>query len=547
MTPTQASLTNIYKVAYLMLSESKLSVPCYIWSPLVASSGLLLVYYLSCLLYVIFVPAVPYPENHDYYYLYEGARTFLNYGVPKILYWPNSSSGLDIFAWDKFSLLVLFAGFLDVYGLKVHNIFIFDSLLKIGTLCFLFCSVYLLNRNWLYIGIVISLLLVDPLARFFLINKQYYGLAWGLLCLNFVLIVKFAPLRDCRFGAALISGLTAPILIFWFLPIGVYYLISLLLYVAAYVVIVRRYKSFVKFFLVYVCGLMITLSLFIFILRSYWDLPLFIASLVESLSIHVLYNDTGSYIPSRMLFVLETIFPSQGFSVFPVILVMLLRVIIDAARLGDKLLLNNNMLIAAGSCIFGYLIIGAAFPDNFYLARMSWAFPIVLYVFLKLIVFENYNHYGAISLRYLLAYLSGFGIYSSVESLVLPIFSWGVGLSVMFLTYFILGLFFRERETTKFLTARILILLPFAVCLWPAVSQIGSYSDRFYRGDLDSIVELLDQRRSNGFVASNFVLSAYSPNTNVHLIQSYKGLINGVTPQPADRLLYFVRGPGKSI
>ena len=117
---------------------------------MIISGVVLISYYISTIIYVIFNPAIPYPENYDYYYLYEGARNFIKDGVPTILYWPNSSSGLDIFAWDKVSQIISYAGFLNIYGMQIENIFIFDALLKILSIIFLVSSVYLLTRNWMY-------------------------------------------------------------------------------------------------------------------------------------------------------------------------------------------------------------------------------------------------------------------------------------------------------------------------------------------------------------------------------------------------------------
>jgi len=508
---------------------------------MIISGVVLISYYISTIIYVIFNPAIPYPENYDYYYLYEGARNFIKDGVPTILYWPNSSSGLDIFAWDKVSQIISYAGFLNIYGMQIENIFIFDALLKVLSIIFLVSSVYLLTRNWMYVGIVVSLLFIDPVSRFFLINKQYYGLAWGALCFNFVIFVKYAHFPKVNLVAALLSGLTVPILFFWFLPMGVYYLVSIVLYLSISVFITKKYKAYYKFTMFYILAALFSTTVFLIVYAQFANLPVFINSFSDAINIHVLYNETVPFVRARILFILNTIFPSQGFSLVPVILVIILRIYFDAIRFRNKFLLNDNILRAAVACVLGYLSMGILAPDNFYLARMSWALPIVFYVFFRIIMLDEAVYYQKLTFQYVLAYSVGFLTYVIIDKLYTTPLAWVIGLSSILLVYFVLYRTVNHNQENVFGKKWLVIFIPFALSLWPAIENVISYSNRYYRGNIEPVAEIIKNNSDNGYVVSNFVLSAYSPETNVHLVQSYKGLINGAMPQPGYSFLYFVK------
>jgi hypothetical protein len=508
---------------------------------------------LAAIFYNLFNLSIPlvykfYPwfTNYDYYYLYEAAKNYIIDGVPQIKYWPNSSAGLDLFVWDKFSQVLTYALILKIIGLDLSNIFLIDSIFKIISFFIIFFSMLMISIKKSWIVLVVGLLCYDPVAYFFFINKQYYGLAYGFLFACYIyLALSFSGLKSGQFFLIL-NGILSSVFFFWFIPIGIlfYFSVTLIVLGAMFKKDISKKALVKKIFLFFLGSLIGLISLYL-ANNSLSDFLKLKVNFFSALSVYINGTESISFWKQRIIFILDTIFPSQGFSlVLPTILFLFF------IRLKDyfnKNILNvsKESLVIIDSVIFvsiAYLLEGLIFPNNMYLARMSWSFPLLFYLVVRIFLDKHFNNIKKIFILFILFYTFLYMSFVFSKNFLNIKFAWLLailfGAASLFISIKKITLilkFCQNKNIIKFLS---LVAIIFAILRW---EQFTVYKNRYHSADIMEISNYFINKSYDGYVVSNVPIGVFNHDIKVHLTQSYKGLINGVVAKPASFFLYFTK------
>ena len=488
----------------------------------------------------------PWFTNYDYYYLFEAAKNYIIDGVPQIKYWPNSSAGLDLFVWDKFSQVLSYALILKIIGLEVNNIFLIDSIFKITSFLIIFFSLALFSIKKSWIILVFGLLCYDPVAYFFFINKQYYGLAYGFLFACYIYLVhSFSGLKSNKF-ILIIAGILSSVLFFWFIPIGIlfFFSVTLIILSAFFKKDISKNSLFTKicfYFFGALTGL-ILLYLANNILSDYLILK---ENLFAAWSVYINGTENIPFWKQRIIFILDSIFPSQGFSLVPPTILFLFFIRLKDFYNKNILNVSKETLVVIDSIIFvgiAYFLVGFVFPNNIYLARMSWLFPLLFYLVVRMFLDKEFKNIKKIFILFLSFYTFLYLSFIFSKHFLDLKFAWlfSILLGSILLLISIKKIapilkFFQNENILKFISIGAII---FTILRW---EQFINYKNRYHSEDIMDINNYFIGKSYDGYVVSNVPIGVFNYNIKVHLTQSYKGLINGVVAQPASSFIYFTK------
>ena len=507
---------------------------------------------LAAIFYNLFNLSIPlvydlYPKfsNYDYYYLFEAANNFLIEGVPQIKYWPNSSAGLDLFAWDKFSNILIFTFFLNISGQGIESILFLDSVYKILSFIIIYLSFYQFSIKTKYIIITLGFLCYDPVAYFFLVNKQYYGLAYGVLFFCFISIsFAFSGLFKFSLYKIFFVGILSAIFILWFVPLGIYFFFTIIL------IILKSYfeknhvnNNFLRLLTFYLIGIFFGVLILFFAAIYIGNYESLKKNLFSGLSI---YLDSPNYmgLQQRVVFILDTFLPSQGFSlVVPTILYLTyFRYLQNFRNFEFKINKSTRFIIDTILINFiAYIVIGLIFPKNIYLARLSWSLPLIFYLVVKIFFSQEFKSQKKIFLTFLLYYFIIYLNFFLCELFYGIKIAWALTfLMSMLLSVFFVKKYFNIINFFNNLKAYLLIIFCVFIFTFLRWEQFINYKNRYYSNEIISIKKYIYNKNFKDYIVSNAPLGILNKNINVHLVQSYKGLINGLMPYPASTFIYFI-------
>jgi len=489
-----------------------------------------------------------YPKfsNYDYYYLFEAANNYLIEGVPQIKYWPNSSAGLDLFAWDKFSNILIFTFFLNVSDKGIEGILFLDSIYKILSFIIIFFSLYQFSQKKKYIIITLGFLCYDPVAYFFFINKQYYGLAYGVLFFCFISIAyAFSGLVKFSLYKIFFVGVLSAIFILWFVPFGIYFFFTVIL------VILKSYfeknyvnNNFSKLLAFFLIGIFFGF-LILFVAAIYiGDYDSLKENLFSGLSVYLDRPNFRGFWQQRAVFILDTFLPSQGFSlVVPTILYLTyVKYLQNFTYIELKTNKSTKFIIDTILLNFiAYIVVGLIFPENIYLARLSWSLPLMFYLIVKIFFSQEFKNQTKIFLTFLTYYFIVYLNFFFCELLFGIKIAWAITflmsilLSVFFVINFLYIINFFNNWKAYFLI--IFCIFIFTFLRW---GEFINYKNRYNSNEIISIKKYISNKNFKDYIVSNATLGIFNKNINVHLVQSYKGLINGTMPYPANKFIYFI-------
>lgn len=526
--------------------------------------GLLLILFkVFELFYPIFLSATPNIGNYDYFYLFEGARTFIKNGVPSISYWPNSSSGLDIFSWVRPIQIISLATIIKALSLPTNSteiILIFDSLSKI----FSFGIIFLCLKkfyNYKKAILVLSVLLIDPVCQFFIFNKQYAGLQYGILFYIYISLLSLAYNNNLQNSLNLkqkyyvvFLGMLSFVGIFWFLPIGLIFINSIL-FSSIFFVILNR-KSFFFFFssaLLFLLGLLISIIIFCVIIILFYNSKIFFVSLYDALSIYFEFGSTENKIKSIVYFLIKSLFPNQGFSIIPISCFVLIISLFNyqISNFTKKNNFEYIILCAVVSSICAYFFTGIIFPTNTYLARLSFALPLIIVClnnpsfqsFFK----EKFIFFISIITSYIFCFLMFKGLLFFINTKNALIIS--TSLIIIFISICCFFLYYKQNKIIKIKTfplqkngIRFIYIIVSFLYIFNFINSNKVWDKKFlFNEDLAGIKEFVQNEitKNSSYIVTNLTISHLYKNRDMHAIQSYKGLINGVVSNPGSGFLIF--------
>ena len=503
--------------------------------------------------YPLFLGATPNIGNYDYFYLFDGATNFALQGVPKISYWPNSSSCLDIFAWDK-SIQIIFMGMLiKIFSTSTEIILIFDAVTKVISLLIIFLSLSKIS-SYRAALIIVSILLLDPISNFFIVNKQYAGLQFGILFYIYlsvwIIVFNLQSQITIKFRQKIhliFLGSLSVVGILWFLPIGIIFVISLFISTFLFLFVFSQDKFYLVFnsVLYFLIGLAIGVLTLYFLISTTISFGEFADALFAATNVYFQFSGSENQLKSIIVFVIFSIFPAQGFSILPLGCIILTVICVRSFVVSrpDCTAFESFMFLGAFATIFAYLVAGLIFPGNIYFARLSFSFPLIFYclsrpLFLATLK-DNFNLILLILITYSISFFLLHFLQDFVSAKASLIFSTliFISLSLILILFFGSREYFYTKNRIYFIYLFCLVSLTFGF-----LDKSKTWDKNFLKhSDVASIKRFIEEEVSQNstYVVTNLPIAFLYGDVRMHAIQKYKGLINGVTGEPGSHFLIF--------
>lgn len=508
--------------------------------------------------------------DEDAYEFLEAARTVVDFGAPRILYWPNSTAGLDIFYWSFYLLGYFYSAFVYLFDMGILGL----EYLRFSELLVVLCVVAIALRHLAgkYFLPATVLIIADPVFNFIVLSRQYmrWPVAVGILGLWVLFLLLESNKPATRYLMAGILGLiaaTAPLI---FVSMGAPVALGLS---AAFLVEVIAERRSVRKSMAMLAAFSVPPLVAIFALGAQ------AASTINADQFHDLIKTVGYYGSvvstsssfgheiQKIGYFFSTLFVSPyGPTLLPVGLAAIIINLIDWPLLDG---VERRMTRITMVCVAAWILPALVIPTHFYSARLIWVLPLlILQIAFCIRRMDSRVHSPAILILIAASFATSqlahkFGT-SVANPYVLGIFA-GAGL-MLATTTTSLALTLRRRgmrilahvQQHRYawcIVIAALICLPTMLKYSGIVANdlpklVSADSQKSPRVPVNKLAiatkELFRDLVPGDWVVTNYPLRELFPDgVRIQSIQHYRGLFNGARQEPAKILVRFIQPGGR--